>query len=888
MDETKLPKLFNQSTFSYRILGGATVLRPNYNGNRVIAAGQQNFQLLAIREVDGTEQFVKEHDFRNGFRSSNTALQPTDIAWNPHDETCFASASTAGLLNIWDIHQPIMNAQVKIHNATINRIQFHPTNQKVLLTASQDGYAKLIDFRTYNTNKVVASFRHVSEDGFRDIQINPENPFLFAAALNDQCIVPLWDIRSIQTPVMVLTTADRTLCLAWNMNKPYWLATGGRDRTIRVWNTQDSNVRQEPLFKVQSFGTVSKLSWRPSCHYHIACSTLLVDPRIHVWDVRRAYLPYASFCHHQNTIGDFSWRPNSDNLLSISRDENLVHAHISSAIKTDQFAPLFSLNATSKGHVYSAMPNIDNDYIRALYSEHHIPTSFTGLKKCYSEEIMSTFLKWNKTIPGKSIVGIYANSSIDNSVESFHKFARGWTFGNGDKSSQSLIEICDMNSIVAEQLQRPDLRATWEVIKMIYADCDGLQAYRMHSSRNTPSTTKNRHISDSLSGHRHHHHHHHHHNYLQHIASMANSTEMQQQDNESNEELNGRKRVKSQDQIIPPNSQMEMIDDADTYIVRDVLTDDIIFITPEDALNIMNGYDMLYENEYDIDTMHDGMPMASNETPSIINGDSDMNGLPYDRVSNRYHDAIMTMKENEFGPVPDFDSPDSAMPEPMPHMLTDDSDKFFTIDESYCPTMQNHPLIFDDVIKQTILYYVENNELQVAVHLLLALYPKLGDRKISQLFTGAHFNWIYIYIELLQKLRLFVKAKQITKHCLEKEKIPLNYDSSDYDGTLILAAQSPTLKRPTTSTLPSSTKNPSSTPKDFMCTICRIPCRGVFSFCGVCFHGGHIDHIRTWFNTHDECPYGCGHRCKDRDTQNRRSRGISQRFTSKSPFVFQQ
>lgn len=41
-----------------------------------------------------------------------------------------------------------------------------------------------------------------------------------------------------------------------------------------------------------------------------------------------------------------------------------------------------------------------------------------------------------------------------------------------------------------------------------------------------------------------------------------------------------------------------MIDDTDTYIVRDVLTDDIIFITPEDALNTnANGYDMLYDNE---------------------------------------------------------------------------------------------------------------------------------------------------------------------------------------------------------------------------------------------------------------------------------------------------
>ncbi len=49
-----------------------------------------------------------------------------------------------------------------------------------------------------------------------------------------------------------------------------------------------------------------------------------------------------------------------------------------------------------------------------------------------------------------------------------------------------------------------------------------------------------------------------------------------------------------------------MIDDADTYIVRDVLTDDIIFITPEDALNGSNGFDMVYENEVKIDCAFPG------------------------------------------------------------------------------------------------------------------------------------------------------------------------------------------------------------------------------------------------------------------------------------------
>ncbi len=41
-------------------------------------------------------------------------------------------------------------------------------------------------------------------------------------------------------------------------------------------------------------------------------------------------------------------------------------------------------------------------------------------------------------------------------------------------------------------------------------------------------------------------------------------------------------------------------------------------------------------------------------------------------------------------------------------IIPDGSDKFFTIDESYCPTMQYNPLNFDDIIRQTLWFYVEN------------------------------------------------------------------------------------------------------------------------------------------------------------------------------------
>ncbi|CAF4675111.1 unnamed protein product, partial [Rotaria socialis] len=240
------------------------------------------------------------------------------------------------------------------------------------------------------------------------------------------------------------------------------------------------------------------------------------------------------------------------------------------------------------------MPNRNNEYLTALYAERHIPSSFTSLKKCFSEEVMSKFSKLNEPIHGKSIIGMYANPSADNSVELFHQFARRWTFDNGNKPVENLANICDINSCVAEELKRPDLKATWQVIKMIYADYNSLQNYRMSSARNTHSGTKNYQISDSTNGPRHHHQHY---NHYQQGGGKGKNLDLIQQDNELNDEVNGRKRAKSQEQIIPPNPQMDIIDDVDTYIVRDVLPDDIIFITPDDALNNTSNYDMLYDNE---------------------------------------------------------------------------------------------------------------------------------------------------------------------------------------------------------------------------------------------------------------------------------------------------
>jgi 4-diphosphocytidyl-2C-methyl-D-erythritol kinase len=48
------------------------------------------------------------------------------------------------------------------------------------------------------------------------------------------------------------------------------------------------------------------------------------------------------------------------------------------------------------------------------------------------------------------------------------------------------------------------------------------------------------------------------------------------------------------------------------------------------------------------------------------------------------------------------------------------------------------------------------------------------------------------------------------------------------------------------------------------CAVCHQPVRGVYAWCAGCGHGGHVEHLREWFETQGAsatCPAGCGHRC---------------------------
>jgi hypothetical protein len=47
----------------------------------------------------------------------------------------------------------------------------------------------------------------------------------------------------------------------------------------------------------------------------------------------------------------------------------------------------------------------------------------------------------------------------------------------------------------------------------------------------------------------------------------------------------------------------------------------------------------------------------------------------------------------------------------------------------------------------------------------------------------------------------------------------------------------------------------------FKCSLCSNTVKGIGVVCPKCHHGGHVQHMRDWFEDHDWCPAGCGCNC---------------------------
>lgn len=89
----------------------------------------------------------------------------------------------------------------------------------------------------------------------------------------------------------------------------------------QVWDLTNP-VRTKKSHTVQTIASVARIKWRPQRKYHIASCSLILDFSVNIWDIRRPYVPFASFNEHKDVVTGillcfFFWKTNFTQYLKL-------------------------------------------------------------------------------------------------------------------------------------------------------------------------------------------------------------------------------------------------------------------------------------------------------------------------------------------------------------------------------------------------------------------------------------------------------------------------------------------------------------------------------------------------------------------------------------------
>ncbi|CAI5724905.1 unnamed protein product [Hyaloperonospora brassicae] len=340
--------------------------------NRLIAVGGRDVLKIVALEASG---FTEKRNLRVVGKPSLN-FSTNDIRWHPHSAYLLATAATNGAVGIWNLerdgYKHVQERVLNGHRRAVNRICWHTTDWNVLISGSQDGTVKLWDKRG---GKVVSTYQPKSES-VRDVRASPFHPNKFAAAFENG-IVQVWDMRKNAQPELKFTAhKGLVLTVDWHPTNANVLASGGRDRYVKIWELAD--VRQ-PKQTIQTIASVGRVAWRPAGVMHIATSASLMDNSIHVWDTKRPFIPVASMKGHSDIASGISWMdtPVSSNfsqpeipgdweghdywqhMLACSKDGTLKLHSLADSFKLHQSLPTTALALNSKGQVAFSHDYID-------------------------------------------------------------------------------------------------------------------------------------------------------------------------------------------------------------------------------------------------------------------------------------------------------------------------------------------------------------------------------------------------------------------------------------------------------------------------------------------------------------------------------------------------
>lgn len=776
----------------YKLDGPINALSVNKCGNRVAVAGRNILKIFSLRDDTLTE----ECNLKCGKPAQVLSCQ--DVVWHHNEEGLIASASTNGSVVVWNIDNSLKCKDEMIYNAhkrTVNKVAFHPTEIFLMISGSQDSTIKLFDLRRSDAVMVFSN----GADSVRDLQFSYLDTNLFVAA-DEAGNVRRWDIRKAEKPERSVTAhGGPVLSLDFHPERRSWLATGGRDRTIKVWDWS----REKPFIvhSVQTTASVNRVKWRPGYDYHIASCSMVIDCSIHIWDITQCFVPFATFDEHKDVATGVAWisLDDADNFLSCGKDGFVVHHRFKDAYKPKEMFSSIGLTLAPGGNIATSGDCI-NSVVNRPSVQPSIDKSPQFLRKQY-----------------RSYLGVIDKPDSQDFVDC----ARNYSL-----FSDNIIKSCLHNAEVAGKAKNAEVAQSWTILAELF-DAINLQSSQTDAV-NTKSVenlvfqreTTNPTFDPSTE------------NLKATVGAPDTETDesvvLAYGKNETFESNFLRQRMGSMGMKSKSfasrrinNSGVEncmFFGDGDlTRMVFDYTTEDR---RPHWALERE-----AFEPRRDFGISADDENVGINNAERNPVNDNNM----LTSVSIRKQDASKEQVE----------STDSK------------STDLIRVSSLDVINNNNRPRLGEamSLVKNLIEHHASKGDIQSAVSILTLLNSQAGNLIDEE----AQIRWIRDYVDVLERHRLYTPSSAIIKHSSLSNVYCLSQQS-----TLMCSSCGQCCKQLQRQGWYCRNCKVFAN----ACAVCNTTVRGMFAMCHSCGHGGHVRHLKDWFVNKRLCPAGCGHKCE--------------------------
>lgn len=274
-------------------------------------------------------------------------LAANDVKWSHgRFESTICTAAANGQIVIYDVTRAgVESARLHEHVRQVHRVAFNPHQGALLLSGSQDASMRLWDLRDLAGDRSIMTCRSSyqypgNNEGIRDLRWSPTNGVEFAAG-TDNGVIQRWDFRKAKAPILKVNAHEKTChAIDWHPDGKY-LLSGGADKMVNVWDFSSTDRRKKACWQLRAPQAVLNVRWRPprwsAPGGHPGswnCSQIVTaydqDPRIHVWDFRRPYMPFREINSYDMAPTALLWH-SEDLLWSVGMQGIFAQTDISCA-----------------------------------------------------------------------------------------------------------------------------------------------------------------------------------------------------------------------------------------------------------------------------------------------------------------------------------------------------------------------------------------------------------------------------------------------------------------------------------------------------------------------------------------------------------------------------